>query len=408
MKKPLSVWLYGELAGYLNQNEEGKLHFEYSENAKYRLSLSLPQDKKEYVGKECAGFFNGLLPEGEQVRKSIAKKYGINYKNDFSLLSKIGYDCAGAVSFVYEKEEMPEFFEIKGKVLSEDELKKHILELPKKPLGMNNGEIRLSLAGAQDKTAVLVIDDKIALADKNIPTTHILKPEILGIDESVENEYICLITAKKAGIKVPKVEIRRAGDIKYFLIKRYDREILDGKFKRIHQEDFSQALNIASAFKYQSEGGADYKKCFEILRQTSAPAVSIVEFLNIMIFNFLIGNNDAHGKNFSILHHKNGKIEFAPAYDILCTQAYSGLSKKMAMKIGGHYEPEKILPEHFEKFCNEVGINAGQFQKMIEKQAFLLPKLVEETILEFENKIGKKILNVVEKNCERTIKRFGF
>ena len=90
MKKPLSVWLYGELAGYLNQNEEGKLHFEYSENAKYRLSLSLPQDKKEYEGKECAGFFNGLLPEGEQVRKSIAKKYGINYKNDFSLLSKIG------------------------------------------------------------------------------------------------------------------------------------------------------------------------------------------------------------------------------------------------------------------------------------------------------------------------------
>ena len=127
-----------------------------------------------------------------------------------------------------------------------------------------------------------------------------------------------------------------------------------------------------------------------------------------MIFNFLIGNNDAHGKNFSILHHKNGKIEFAPAYDILCTQVYSGLSKKMAMKIGGHYETEKILPEHFEKFWKEVWINAGQFQKMLEKQAFLLPKLVEETILEFENKIGKKILNVVEKNCERTIKRFGF
>lgn len=144
------------------------------------------------------------------------------------------------------------------------------------------------------------------------------------------------------------------------------------------------------------------------MKKTSQPAVSIVRFLNLIVYNYLIGNNDAHGKNYSILHLDNGKIEFAPAYDILSTQVYENLSHKMAMKIGGYYEPENIYPRHFERFANDVGINYSQLKKIIRTQAFELPKILKEVISEFENEIGNEILKVVTGNCDNIIKKFQF
>jgi serine/threonine-protein kinase HipA len=180
------------------------------------------------------------------------------------------------------------------------------------------------------------------------------------------------------------------------------------KLKRIHQEDFCQASNVVSAFKYQAEGGVSFADCFEVLKKTSRPAVSIVKFLNMMVFNYLIGNNDAHGKNFSILHYPDGKIELAPAYDILSTQVYKDLSSKMAMKIGGHYEPKNIYPRHFEKFANEVGISYVQLKKIIKTQTSTLPNIVSEVISDFDNTIGQEILGIVNKNCKILIDRFEF
>lgn len=412
MLSSLQVKLNNKLIGELYQDSDGKFSFKYINNVKYPISLSLPITEKNFKNKECKGFFNGLLPESENVRKAVGKKYGINYKNDFSLLKAIGYDCAGAISFIdYDEnfeQDLPEYFEIKGKVLSNNELEKYITELPKKPLALGADGMRLSLAGAQDKTAVILINNKVAIPDKYIPTTHILKPAIADLKDTVANEYICLKAAEKIGIKVPKSEIRKVNGIKYFLIERYDRVINNGKLKRIHQEDFCQASNIASAFKYQADGGVSYKDCFEVLKKTSQPAVSIIRFLNLMVFNYLIGNNDAHGKNYSVLHLDNGKIEFAPAYDILSTQVYENLSPKMAMKIGGYYEPENIYPRHFERFANDVGISYPQLKKIIRVQAFELPKILKEVTSEFENEIGNEILKIVTENCNNIIKKFQF
>ena len=152
-----------------------------------------------------------------------------------------------------------------------------------------------------------MIKNKIAIPDDTIPSTNILKPAIQGFGETIENEYICLKSAEKIGISIPKIEIGKANNTKYFLIERYDREIKDGKIRRIHQEDFCQASNIPSAYKYQSEGGVDFKRCIEILKSTTKPAVAIKQFVEMMIFNYLIGNNDAHGKNFSILHYDDDR-----------------------------------------------------------------------------------------------------
>ncbi len=412
-KESLYVRLNNKIIGELYRDSNGKFCFEYNDSVSQAISLSLPVGKKIYNYEECKGFFNGLLPESDNVRKTIGKKYGINYKNDFSLLKAIGYDCAGAISFSGTENNsfelnLPEYFEIKGKILSDDELEKFISELPKKPLALSIDGMRLSLAGAQDKTAVILIDNKIAIPDKYVPTTHILKPQIKELQETVQNEYICMKAAQKLNIIVPDVQIRTVNEKEYFLIERYDREIKNNKLKRIHQEDFCQASNIVSAYKYQAEGGVCYRDCFNILKKTSRPAVSIVRFLNLMIFNYLIGNNDAHGKNYSILHKDNGEIELAPAYDILSTRVYNNLSKKMAMKIGGYYESEKIFPHHFERFANETGISYTQLKKIIKEQAFILPDIIEEIICSFDNTIGKAISAVVNKNCENVIKRFEF
>ena len=412
LSNSLNVFLNDKHIGILEKDGNGGIIFQYSTNADRILSLSLPIQKAPFDNKQCRGFFNGLLPESEHTRIAIGKKYGINPKNDFSILQAIGYDCAGAVSFFDSSDKqtpskyLQETYEIDYTPLSEDALEKFINELPKKPLATGVEDMRLSLAGAQDKTSVIVVDGQIGIPKDNVPTSHILKPAINGFNETIENEFICIKSAEKLGIKAPDVKIGYANKTKYFLIQRYDREIINNKIKRIHQEDFCQASNIPSAYKYQSEGGVDFKRCFEILRATSQPAVAINQFIQLMIFNYLIGNNDAHGKNFSILHYDNGEIKFAPAYDILCSQVYPELSNKMAMKIGGHYKHDEILLRHFEKLANENDISFTQLKKVIKNQCKNLPIIVEGVINSFDNKIGKDILSVVQKNCTKLLKEF--
>lgn len=412
LSNSLNVFLNDKHIGTLEKDDNGGVIFQYSNNADRILSLSLPIQKAPFENKQCRGFFNGLLPESEHTRIAIGKKYGINPKNDFSILQAIGYDCAGAVSFFDSYDEqtpskyLQETYEIDYTPLSENELEKFIVELPQKPLATGVEDMRLSLAGAQDKTSVIVVDGQIGIPKDNVPTSHILKPAINGFNETIENEFICIKTAEKLGIKVPDVKIGYANKTKYFLIQRYDREIIVNKIKRIHQEDFCQASNIPSAYKYQAEGGVDFKRCFEILRVTSQPAVAINQFIQLMIFNYLIGNNDAHGKNFSILHYDNGEIKFAPAYDILCSQVYPELSNKMAMKIGGHYKHDEILLMRFEKLANENDISFTQLKKIIKNQCENLPIIVEDVINSFDNKIGKDILSVVQKNCTKLLKEF--
>lgn len=408
-EKLLYVYINDKLEGTLQADVQGGLVFEYDNKAQSMLSLSLPLEKRNYTNTECHGFFNGLLPENDETKKRVAAKYNINPNNDFAMLKAIGYDCPGAISFWEEQnpEGLHEYYDIKSEPVTDEDLERFIKELPKKPLGTGVENLRLSLAGAQDKTAVVLIDGKIAFPDNITPTTHILKPAIKSLKETVENEYICMKTAEKCGIRVPNVEIRQAGRTKYFLIERFDRIIKDGKIKRLHQEDFCQASNIASAYKYEADGGVSFKTCFDIIRKTSKPVVYINEFINLMLFNYLILNNDAHGKNFSILHNEDGSMDFAPAYDLLCTKIYSQLSYKMAMEIGGYYGCEEIKPEYFEQLAKEVGISYAQLAKLIKNRCEMIPEAMEEVVNSFENKIGKNILTLVQKNCRRNLKRFN-
>lgn len=397
------------MVGVLSQDLGGRFEFEYAEGASQALSLSLPLHQRKYDYLSCEGFFNGLLPEGDSIRQLIAKKYGISAHNDFSMLRAIGYDCAGAVCFTDASDAPPlaSYHELTGRILTEAELEDIIINLPTKPLETNADGIRLSLAGAQHKTALLLLRNQLAAPHRDVPTSHIIKPAIAPYDETIENEYICLETARAMGLNVPRLEIRQANKTKYFMIERYDRHIEGGKIARLHQEDFCQATNKPSIRKYQKEGGVSYRDCANILRHTRSPALYINELLERIIFNFIIGNNDAHGKNFSLLYDLDGKCKLAPCYDILCTQVYPELTRRMAMKIGRHDERRKLELRHFQAMAQDMGVSEKALANRWLAQALQVPLELEKVVQSIPNRIGQRMLEAVHKNAAFITRVFG-
>jgi serine/threonine-protein kinase HipA len=390
-ERRLAIRLYGKIVGLLTQNSAGEMRFQYREGANM-LSVSLPIQEAAYGHSQCEAYFGGLLPESELARAAIGRRLGINANNTFSLLQAIGYDCAGAVSIhalegveISEAEANAEALELEtdvlysvdGKVLNEKELAQHIRELPQRPLFIDVEDLRLSLAGVQDKAAVCVVGQDILIPHSGSPTTHILKPAIATLHSTVENEYFCLQLARHMGFLVPSVEMRLADTVPFLLVERYDRQWVGERLKRLHQEDFCQALGRATVYKYEAEGGPGFGECFTLLRQTTQPALARNRLMEMVVFNYLIGNTDAHGKNFSLLHLPGGGLQLAPFYDILCTQAYPRLTKKMAMAIGGETQIGNIRLEHWERLSRAVGFTMPRIKAILRDQVEKLPAMAE-------------------------------
>lgn len=378
--KQLSVRLLGEPVGELKQTPTGKMTFQYFPTAKQAVSLSLPLRERPYDHAACDAYFGGLLPESKTARQAIAKRFGISANNVFSLLRVIGYDCAGAISLHHPDDEvhLQRHFPFSGRKISDDELYLHIQSLPTKPLFMDVDDLRLSLAGVQDKAAVCLLANDILIPSAGCPTTHILKPDNPQFPNIIDNEFFCLTLAKKCGLRVPTVMIRHVNDRRFLLIERYDRIIEGDSIARVHQEDFCQALGISSDIKYQNEGGPGFKECFELLNRTTQPAVNRQRLMQLLILNFLIGNMDAHGKNFSLLHQSQGIIELAPCYDIVNTLIYDGLSTKMAMKIGSKYHYNAVQERHWQQLCDAINYAFPPFKTLFQQ---LKSTLLEQTLI---------------------------
>jgi serine/threonine-protein kinase HipA len=268
---------------------------------------------------------------------------------------------SGAISFLPEGS-FPKDVGHAYRKISKKELIRLLGELPNRPLLAGERGVRLSLAGVQGKFPVMVQDDGLYLPLGGAPSSHILKPANGRFQNLVFNEFLCLQLASEVGLSAAKVSMHQIGEISYLLIERYDRKRdKNGKLQRIHQEDFCQALNVPPMLKYQSEGGPDLVKSFELIRSVSSiPAIDLKRLLDSVIFNFLTSNNDAHGKNFSIIYDEEN-TRLAPLYDVVCTAYYPELSSKMAMSIGGKYEFEAVFPKHFEALSARIGINAKIF-----------------------------------------------
>ncbi len=368
MSRILDVYLHEIFAGQLIQNDYGGLSFAYDESYVNKdhapLSLSLPLQAEIFEGDVVRAFFSGLLPD-DIVRHRLARYLGVSEKNPFSLLEAIGGECAGALSLYPQGQTPPETSQDDAEILDDKKLQEILDLLKRRPLLAGDDGLRLSLAGAQDKIAVGLHDDKIALIRGISPTTHILKPVIGDIKDSVHNELFCMRLAQMVGINVPEAEIRFVNNRPYFLVERYDRIHDDSVVKRLHQEDFCQAMGIMPDIKYEREGGPNFAQCQDILRESSAkPAADQIALLERLIFNYLIGNADAHGKNFSLLYRSN-KPELAPAYDLLSTAVYPDLSAKMAMKIGGKYKPDDVFLRHWYKLVPDTAAARKNLEKQL-------------------------------------------
>jgi serine/threonine-protein kinase HipA len=356
----LRVGIDGQSVGRLWLDEKRRFCFQYDiswlEKSCFPLSLSLPLRHEPYLDDESHPFFANLLPE-EKMRGLIARNLGVSLHNDYGLLERLGGDCAGAVSLYPESGEQnrtPGSY----RQLSHDELNHIIGELPQRPLLAGDKGIRLSLAGAQKKLPVFYAEEHFHLGLDSAASNYIIKPPIEDLDGTVENESFCMALAEAVGLDVPRSFIHQHRNMRVFAIQRYDRTDRDGKIKRLHQEDFCQALSIPPEFKYESEGGPSLAACFALLRKSSVRAgKDVLALLNWVIFNYLIGNSDAHGKNISLLLLPDGPA-LAPFYDQLSTRIYGhyGLAEGLAMKIGGENDPKALRKKHWRQFAEEIGV----------------------------------------------------
>lgn len=368
MNSMLDVYLNDQLAGTLEQRKEASLTFSYDSQfltgAKSGISLSLPLQSEPFEDGSVKTFFSGLLPE-EGVKDRLAAYLGLSKKNTFSLLEAVGGDCAGALA-LYPQDQRPENTKQEFETLDNIRLKEILDLIKRRPMLGGEDGYRLSLAGAQDKLAVGFANGQVLLIKGGAPTTHILKPMIEHVKDSAHNELFCMKLAKIAGINVPEASLHYVDDTPYYLVKRYDRTLhSDGTVARIHQEDFCQASGIAPEMKYEREGGPGIARCQHLIINHSArPAADQIRFLNLIIFNYLIGNADAHGKNFSLLY-KSEKPELAPAYDLLSTTIYPDLSQRLAMKIGGQYKPQDIYLRHFYRLVSDTKTAQSIMRKQI-------------------------------------------
>ena len=416
MPKSLDVYLQNDLVGQLSQDTGGQMHFQYVESwldgsGAAPLSQSLPLRKERFSQKECRGYFGGILPEGSN-REIVARNLGISARNDFAMLKEIGGECAGAVTFVPKGDRLPENRN-SHRTLCSSELAAVLRELRKRPLLAGQEGIRQSLAGAQDKVAVSLSGDEISLPLDGAPSTHVLKPAIERFEGVVQNELLCMRLAAAIGLPTAKVQARSVEDMDFLLVERYDRVyrkdlIHEPVLERVHQEDFCQAFGIVSEMKYQNEGGPSLKQCFALLRKVSSEAViDLARLLDALIFNYLVGNNDAHGKNFSLLYHGLGTddphVGLAPLYDILSTVYYPELSRTMAMKLGGEYSSEKVWPHNFEQLAEDAGLEKslviGRVAEMGEEIRTVLPQIPSD---EISSPIAARILE----RCELSQGRF--
>ena len=388
--KQLCVWWDGRIVGDLTQDAHGDMHFTYgdawvADPTAPPLSASLPKTATRYAKRACQPFFGGLLPEGNQ-RTAVAKALGISANNDFSLLERLGGEVAGAIQLLppgYAPETIggpwaPTF-------LSDEALFKVIEELPRRPFLAGQGGLRLSLAGAQIKLPVVVAGARIGLPASGQPTTHILKPSLPGLAGSTENEAFSMRLAHAVGLEVAAVEARvldLGGGRRrtYLLVERYDRVQGPLGVRRLHQEDFCQASGITSALKYQTEGGPGFKACFDLLRGISTvPANDLGRMLRAVIFNVILGNADAHAKNFSILYGDGG-IRLAPLYDLLSTSYYPELATDFAMKIGDASSLERLGPLAWRKFAEKAELGLPIVRLRVKELTEAVPAAIPSVI----------------------------
>jgi serine/threonine-protein kinase HipA len=373
---PLNVFLNSRLVGQLTRHSSGAIDFQYNSmwltwESALPVSLSLPLREDRFVGATVIAFFDNLLPDNEQIRRKLAERSRAGGFDAYSLLNAVGRDCVGALQFLPDGDDPEPAGGLTGRPLTDREVADILVDLKQTPLGVNESEeFRISLAGAQEKTALLYWKSQWLVPHGTTATTHILKPEIgklsngIDLSQSIENEHLCMRLTAAFGLRTAQTSIQDFAGKRALSVERFDRLwTRDGRLLRLPQEDCCQALSVPPSRKYEADGGPGIPAILELLKASDEPQVDQRAFLKAQIVFWLMGATDGHAKNFSILLLPGGRFRLTPLYDVMSTQPAFDAAQirrnkmKLAMAVGDsrHYVISSIMPRHF----LQTGVRCG-------------------------------------------------
>lgn len=415
----LGIWMNGLRIGLLTKDANGGLTFHYVSEwlttpGARPISLSLPLRHQPYQGERVFNYFDNLLPDNKSIRDRIQSRFRATTSHPFDLLMAIGMDCVGAVQIVPSDELITDVRRITGEPLSNEQIARLLGNYRTAPLGMAADEaddFRISLAGAQEKTALLWHEGAWHRPIGPTPTTHILKLPIgvvehsgMDLRDSCENEWLCLKIAKAFDLPVCHAEVQYFDDIKALVVERFDRRHAEGWIMRLPQEDFCQALGCSPNLKYENDGGPGVVDIMRLLQQSREAKQDRARFFQSLILFWLLAAIDGHAKNFSIFIEAEGRFKLTPLYDII--SAYPLLRSKqlerqkitMAMALHGknrHYHWHNLQPRHFISTAKQVGLSESLahdlFSDMMARVDTAIEKVCEEMAAGFPDAIAGPI-----------------
>jgi len=398
---PLNVYLNARLVGQLRRQAGGAIDFQYDprwlgwEHA-LPVSLSLPLREDRYTGDPVLAVFDNMLPDHDEIRRRMAERVRADGHDAYSLLAKVGRDCVGALQFLPEGAEPEPAGTVQGRAVDSAYIARKIAGLAAMPLGMDEDEeFRISLAGAQEKTAFLFWKNQWHVPHGTTPTTHIMKPQIgrlpngIDLSDSVENEYLCMKLAAAFGLTTAAVEIADFDGNRVLIIERFDRQwTQDKRLLRLPQEDCCQALSVPPTLKYQQDGGPGIRQVLDLLKGSDEPEADRRTFVKAQIMFWLLGATDGHAKNFSVFLRPGGRFGLTPLYDVMSAQPALDRGQlrktqmKLAMAVGDnrHYPIERILPRHFAQTAARSGMPESVVRSIFNELQEAGDKAVEQVL----------------------------
>jgi serine/threonine-protein kinase HipA len=434
--KALGIWMNGEFVGVWGRNR-GEESFQYDKNwirskQGRALSLSLPftPGNQVFTGDVVKFYFDNLLPDSRDIRDRIATKFGASSSSPFDLLLEIGRDCVGAIQIIKLDERPENIKSIKYQELDNSQVASILRNTVKtKALGFaeHNDDLRLSLAGAQEKTALLWYKDKWCLPTGSTPTTHIFKLPLglignLALDMrlSVENEWLCSKIIKAFGLPIAHCDMAMFEESKVLIVERFDRKLSsDGQWIiRLPQEDMCQAKGISPLQKYQNDGGLGVSDCMKLLAGSIKSKEDKEVFFKTQIVFWLLCATDGHAKNFSLFHLPQNRYKLTPLYDVLSAFPVIGNKKnqmsfydaKLAMSIDSknrHYKLREIQKRHFVNHAAKVGLNkedaSAMVMQIVQKTQGVINNIKASLAKDFPASVSDKIFNGMAKQANKLL-----
>ena len=433
-RQALNVWMNGLLVGRWIVVKNRSQQFQYAESwlayaARRVLSLSMPfrPGNLPFTGDVVENYFDNLLPDSEDIRRRIQGKFSAKDLSPFALLAEIGRDCVGAVQLLPEGEEPTGWNTIQAQPLTEHEVEQQLHAVVSRSLGSEQqGDFRISIAGAQEKTALLWHNEQWHLPLAQTPTTHILKLPLglvgnmrADMSRSVENEWLCSKIMAAYNIPTAYCDMAQFGDSKVLVVERFDRKRSnDGSYwLRLPQEDMCQALGKAPSLKYEADGGPGIADILKVLRGSSLSKQDRTVFLKVQILFWMLAAPDGHAKNFSLFHEKSGIYRMTPIYDVLSAWPIIGEKAgqlswhdtKLAMAFRSkstHYKMKDIHPRHFYAVAEKFGLG-DEIETVIDEILTETPEVLKSmvTILpdDFPQQVADTIFDGLQASADQIL-----